>query len=179
MLKERIANGTDKPCITGNVLKDPEAKLNEGRLLNHGIVNYLANNCTAEVKSICLTMVSGGLDTIPGNLIMCIAYLSCPQGQEIQKRAYDEILKVYPDGNAWEKCLVEEGVPYMTALVKEVLRFWTVLPMCLPRLSVKDLEWQGATIPAGTSFFMVIFSCPLHHPVSCINRLLECLGCQL
>ncbi|KAI9690693.1 MAG: hypothetical protein M1820_009897 [Bogoriella megaspora] len=30
MLKERIANGTDKPCITGNILKDPEAKLNEG-----------------------------------------------------------------------------------------------------------------------------------------------------
>lgn len=30
MLKERIANGTDKPCITGNVLKDPEAKLNDG-----------------------------------------------------------------------------------------------------------------------------------------------------
>jgi phenylacetate 2-hydroxylase len=30
MLKEKIANGTDKPCITGNVLKDPEAKLNEG-----------------------------------------------------------------------------------------------------------------------------------------------------
>jgi phenylacetate 2-hydroxylase len=29
-LKRRIANGTDKPCITGNVLKDPEAKLNEG-----------------------------------------------------------------------------------------------------------------------------------------------------
>lgn len=30
MLKERIANGTDKPCITGNILKDPEAKLNDG-----------------------------------------------------------------------------------------------------------------------------------------------------
>lgn len=29
-LKENIANGTDKPCITGNILKDPEAKLNEG-----------------------------------------------------------------------------------------------------------------------------------------------------
>jgi phenylacetate 2-hydroxylase len=29
-LKERIANGTDKPCITGNIIKDPEAKLNEG-----------------------------------------------------------------------------------------------------------------------------------------------------
>ena len=30
MLKERIANGTDKPCISGNVLKDPEAKLSDG-----------------------------------------------------------------------------------------------------------------------------------------------------
>lgn len=31
MLKDRIAKGTDKPCITGNILKDPEAKLNEGK----------------------------------------------------------------------------------------------------------------------------------------------------
>jgi phenylacetate 2-hydroxylase len=31
MLKERIAKGTDTPCITGNVLKDPEAKLNAGK----------------------------------------------------------------------------------------------------------------------------------------------------
>lgn len=30
MLKERIDNGTDVPCITGNVLKDPEVKLNDG-----------------------------------------------------------------------------------------------------------------------------------------------------
>lgn len=29
-LKDRIAKGTDKPCITGNILKDPNAKLNEG-----------------------------------------------------------------------------------------------------------------------------------------------------
>lgn len=29
-LKAEIANGTDKPCITGNILKDPEAKLNLG-----------------------------------------------------------------------------------------------------------------------------------------------------
>ena len=30
MLKDKIAKGEDKPCITGNILKDPEAKLNEG-----------------------------------------------------------------------------------------------------------------------------------------------------
>ena len=30
-LKDRIAKGTDKPCITGNIIKDPEAKLSEGK----------------------------------------------------------------------------------------------------------------------------------------------------
>lgn len=30
MLKERVANGTDKPCIVGNILKDPDAKLSDG-----------------------------------------------------------------------------------------------------------------------------------------------------
>lgn len=137
-LKDRIANGTDKPCITGNILKDPDAKLNE-----------------AELKSICLTMVSAGLDTVPGNLIMGLAYLSTPHGQKIQEKALEEIHKVYPNGEAWEKCLDEEKVPYITALVKETLRFWTVIPICLPRTSIKDIEWNGAVFPAGTTFYMV------------------------
>ena len=138
MLKQRIKEGTDKPCITGNILKDPEAKLNE-----------------AEIKSICLTMVSAGIDTVPGNMIMGLGFLASPEGQEIQKRAYEEIMKVYPtEGEAWEKCLYEEKVPYITALTKEILRFWTVIPICLPRTSIKDIKWQDATIPAGTTFYM-------------------------
>jgi phenylacetate 2-hydroxylase len=31
LLRAAMAEGTDKPCITGNVLKDPEAKLSEGK----------------------------------------------------------------------------------------------------------------------------------------------------
>ena len=104
--------------------------------------------------SVCLTMVSAGLDTVPGNLIMCLAYLASPQGKEIQERALKEIQEVYPDGDSWEKCLVEEKVPYVTALVKEVLRFWTVIPICLPRTSIKDIPWGEAIIPAGTTFYM-------------------------
>ena len=100
-------------------------------------------------------MVSAGLDTVPGNLIMGIAYLASKDGQRIQQRAYEEIMQVYPNEDAWEKCLVEEKVPYVTALVKETLRFWTVIPICLPRRSTKDVEFQGVKIPAGTTFFMV------------------------
>jgi phenylacetate 2-hydroxylase len=106
-------------------------------------------------------MVSAGLDTVPGNLIMGIAYLSSEHGQEIQKRAYDEVMKVYPDGDAWEKCIVEEKVPYITAFVREVLRFFTVIPICLPRTSIKDIKYEEAVIPAGTTFYMVS-SPPFH-----------------
>lgn len=100
-------------------------------------------------------MVSAGIDTIPGNLVMGLAYLACEDGQRIQAKAYEEIMKVYPDNDAWEKCLLEEKVPYITALVKEILRFWTVIPICLPRKSIKDVTWEGVTIPANTTFFMV------------------------
>ena len=117
-------------------------------------VNVLTG-ITAEIKSIGLTMVSAGLDTVPGNLIMGMAYLSSPHGQEIQERAYKDIMEVYPNGDAWEKCLTEERVPYITAFVKEVLRFWTVIPISLPRVSIKDIQWENATIPAGTTFYMV------------------------
>ena len=39
-LDEEIAKGTDKPCISGNIIKDPEAKLNRGTsmlILHRGI----------------------------------------------------------------------------------------------------------------------------------------------
>lgn len=100
-------------------------------------------------------MVSAGLDTVPGNLIMGLAYLSTKHGQSIQAKALKEIEEMYPNGDAWEKCLVEEKVPFVTALVKETLRFWTVIPICLPRTSIKDIEYKGAVVPAGTTFFMV------------------------
>lgn len=117
-------------------------------------------------------MVSAGLDTVPGNLIMGIAYLACgPTGPAIQARAYEEIQKVfslsppphhfpphtpqaYPNTSAWHASLHEEKIPYLTALYKEILRFWTVIPISLPRVSIKDIPYEGATIPAGTTFYM-------------------------
>jgi phenylacetate 2-hydroxylase len=114
-----------------------------------------ANRNVAEIKSICLTMVSAGLDTVPVNLVLGLAYLSTTDGQRIQAKALKEIEEVYPNGDSWEKCLVEEKVPFVTALVKETLRYWTVIPICLPRKSIKDIPYKGTVIPAGTTFFMV------------------------
>ncbi|KAG5950615.1 hypothetical protein E4U53_004758 [Claviceps sorghi] len=99
-------------------------------------------------------MVSAGLDTVPGNVIMAMAYLSTEEGQALQAKLLKAIEDVYPNGDAWEKCLVEEKVPYLTAFVKETLRYWSVLPIGLPRTNIRDIPYKDTVIPAGTTFFM-------------------------
>lgn len=63
-------------------------------------------------------MVAAGLDTLPGNINMTIAYLSSPHGQEIQTRFHDEIMKAYPDEDPWHACLFEERSEYVVSFVK-------------------------------------------------------------
>ena len=129
-----IKNGTDKPCISAAILKDQETKLS-------GV----------EVSSICLSLVSGGFETIPGTLTSCIGSLSTEEGQAWQDRAYEDIKRYYPDDrDAWTNCFKEETIPYINAIVKEAGRYYTVSSMSLPRKTVSEINWNGAIIPPKT-----------------------------
>ncbi|KGO45743.1 Cytochrome P450 [Penicillium expansum] len=133
-VREMIKNGTDKPCISAAILKDQETKLS-------GV----------EVSSICLSLVSGGFETIPGTLTSCIGSLSTEEGQEWQDRAYEDIKRHYPDiQEAWTGSFKEETIPYINAIVKEAGRYYTVSSMSLPRKTVSEVTWNGAVIPPKT-----------------------------
>ncbi|KAK5328558.1 hypothetical protein LTR93_002343 [Exophiala xenobiotica] len=134
-VRAMIKRGTDKPCISAAILKDQETKLT-------GV----------EVSSICLSLVSGGFETIPGTLTSCIGSLATKEGQEFQDRAYADIMRYYPDVKAvWANgSFQEEKVPYLNAIIKEAARYYTVSAMSLPRKTVTEVEWNGAKIPAKT-----------------------------
>ncbi|KAI4947599.1 hypothetical protein J4E91_006419 [Alternaria rosae] len=136
-VREMIKNGTEKPCISAAILKDEETRLT-------GV----------EVSSICLSLVSGGFETIPGTLVSCIGSLSTPEGQIYQERAYAEIRKMYPDDaalkQAWATDFEKETVPYLNAIVKEAGRYYTVSNMSLPRKTMNEVRWGDAVIPRGT-----------------------------
>ncbi|CAK7274937.1 hypothetical protein SEPCBS119000_006429 [Sporothrix epigloea] len=133
-VRDMIKRGTDKPCISAAILKDEETKLN-------GV----------EVSSICLSLVSGGFETIPGTLTSCIGSLATPEGQAWQDRAYADIRRFYPDiRDAWSNCYVEEKIPYVNAIIKEAGRYYTVSSMSLPRKTVTEVHWNGAIIPPET-----------------------------
>jgi phenylacetate 2-hydroxylase len=147
-VREMIVRGTDKPCISAAILKDEETKLT-------GV----------EVSSICLSLVSGGFETIPGTLTACWGSLSTPEGQIFQKRAYEDILHVYGTvENAWERCFQEENVPYVNAICKEAERYYTVSAMSLPRKTITPIEWDGAIIPPET--MILINAQAANHDVS-------------
>ena len=52
--KQKIVEGTDKPCISSSILKDPESKgLNESKLLPHLVVHsrvYLGFGGSSDIK---------------------------------------------------------------------------------------------------------------------------------
>lgn len=100
-------------------------------------------------------MVAAGLDTLPSNINMAIAYLSSAHGQEVQHRAFEELQKAYPDGAGWRACLEAESCEYLMALVKETLRYWSTFNLSIPRQSIKPIDYKGAHFPAGTPFVMV------------------------
>ncbi|KIX99449.1 uncharacterized protein Z520_05025 [Fonsecaea multimorphosa CBS 102226] len=133
-VRDMIKKGTDKPCISAAILKDEETKLT-------GV----------EVSSICLSLVSGGFETIPGTLTSCIGSLATKEGQIFQERAYEDIMRYYADPAAvWSNSFQEEKVPYVNAIIKEAARYYTVSAMSLPRKTVTEVDWNGAKIPAKT-----------------------------
>ncbi|KAK7529608.1 putative cytochrome P450 [Phyllosticta citribraziliensis] len=133
-VRQMIKNGTDKPCISAAILKDEETKLS-------GV----------EVSSICLSLVSGGFETIPGTLTSCLGSLSTPEGQIFQDRAYADIKRHYPNiQDAWKESYREEKVPYLKAIVQEAGRYYTVSAMSLPRKTVTEVNYNGAVIPPKT-----------------------------
>ncbi|KAL1410449.1 hypothetical protein Q8F55_004460 [Vanrija albida] len=137
-LRARIEAGTDSPCITGSILKD-------GVPLT-----------PRELSSICLSMVAAGLDTLGNTMIWGVGKLATMP--EVWEAAYAHIEDKYagavPDTHV-------EDVDYITALYREVLRWFSVLKLSLPRETLGEVEYNGVTIPSGTTVFLNAWA--VHH----------------
>lgn len=134
-VREKVRNSTDKPCVAAAIIKGGDTKLSD-----------------VELSSICLSLVSGGFETIPATLTSCIGSLATKEGQVFQERAYEDIKRHYPHSTeeAWLASFAEEKVPYINALVKEAGRYYTASAMNLPRKTMTPVLWDGAKIPAKT-----------------------------
>lgn len=139
-LDDRMEKGTHKPCIQANIILDKEAALNK-----------------EELTSISLTMLSGGLDTITTLVQWSVALLA--QRKDVQDKAIEEIRKIYSADEPLADAYDDQKCAYIVALVRECLRFYTVLRLALPRATVKDVFYDGKLIPAGSTIYLNAWAC--------------------
>jgi 3-hydroxyphenylacetate 6-hydroxylase len=140
-LQERMEKGTYEPCIQANCILDPDTKLSR-----------------QDLTTISISLIQGGVETVVATTTWGIALLA--QRPDIQVKALEEIRRHYPnpsdilcDAHDQETCT------YVAAVVRECLRYFTVLRLALPRATVSDITYHGRLIPAGSTIFLNAWAC--------------------
>jgi cytochrome P450 len=103
-----------------------------------------------EVGGLAGNLIGGGVDTTSSTMISCV--LAMCAFPDVQRKAQAEIdLVVGPDRSpTWED--IDGKLPYLVALVKEVLRWRSVAVLAgIPHANTKDVGYKGYHFPAGTN----------------------------
>ncbi|KAJ5624346.1 hypothetical protein N7510_000655 [Penicillium lagena] len=145
-LADRMEKGTQMSCIQKSIITD------EGKHLNQ-----------EEKSSVDLTMISGGLDTFPTTVVWLIALLA--KRPDIQERAFSEIRNMYPEDQPLCHPEDDQKCVYVAALIRETLRMYSVLRLNLPRVSIRDITYDGVTYPKGTTFFINSYACNMDEKI--------------
>ncbi|KAJ7723504.1 cytochrome P450 [Mycena maculata] len=99
------------------------------------------------VKNVAGTMFLGGADTtVSAVSTFMLAMLANPDAQQRAQAEIDSVTK----GEHLPDFEDEAALPYVTAIVKEVLRWQPVTPMAIPHFVRVEDEYQGYRIPAGS-----------------------------
>lgn len=141
-LQQKLDQGQEVNCIASLVLQDQDSALT-----------------LREAVKCCMSMMQGGLETIPSHLFAGLGAFLSARGLQMQQRAFDEICTIYSSTDeAIEKCFEEEKVTYLVAMYKEMLRYYTIVPFSLPRETTSQVKLKTGDsevkIPAGTYVYM-------------------------
>ncbi|TDL20094.1 cytochrome P450 [Rickenella mellea] len=144
-VRRQMANGKAIPSFTSALLEmNPDA---EGEF----IVKWSAS-----------AIYGGGTDTTVSTLYAF--YLAMVLNPEVQKRGQAELDTVVgPD--RLPSCQDRSSLPYIEAIVKEILRWNPVGPMGIPHVSTDDDVYKGYEIPKGSILMANIWQFT-HDPVT-------------
>ncbi|ETW78166.1 cytochrome P450 monooxygenase 95 [Heterobasidion irregulare TC 32-1] len=135
MVKSKVTAGRAEPCFVAECLEQnasfPKEALSEELIKDTAAVAYAA-----------------GADTSVSTLTTFI--LAMTLYPEAQKRAQSELDQVL-GGDRLPNFSDKDRLPYVHALLKEVLRWIPVLPLAVPHRATHADQYKGYHIPAGAS----------------------------
>ncbi|THH17674.1 hypothetical protein EW146_g3176 [Bondarzewia mesenterica] len=129
--KEAVMKGSAVPSVTSSMISQVE--------------NQLASEIMA--KEVPANMYLAGADTTVSALTSF--FLAMSLYPEAMKKAQAEIDTVI-GGDRLPDFSDEQSLPYVSALVKEVLRWRPVVPLAIPHRLVSDDIYEGYFIPGGS-----------------------------
>ena len=138
-IKTAVSNGSSPPSFVRDVLLHPDVKFSG----DDEEAMYLATS----------VMAAGGDNT---RMTMNVFIMAMVTRQEVQSRAREEIDRVCTDGESLRLPRMSDlsAMPYVAAMIKEVLRWRPTVPIVPPHQLTEPLEFDGHYIPAGTSFLI-------------------------
>jgi len=130
LVKQRMSSDTALPSMTAQLLESKKAHTDE-----------------ENIKNAVGSLYGGGVDTTPSALASFVMAMTLyPDVQTKAQAELDHVigkerLPTFADRN---------NLPYVDALVKEVLRWSPVVPMGLPHRVIKEDDYNGYRIPKDT-----------------------------
>lgn len=138
-VKTAVSNGSAPPSFVRDVLLHPDVKFSG----DDEEAMYLATS----------VMAAGGDNT---RMTMNVFIMAMVTNPEAQSRAREEVDRVCTDGQSLRLPRMSDllAMPYVAAMIKEVLRWRPTVPIVPPHQLTENLEFDGHFIPAGTCFLI-------------------------
>ncbi|KAI1632598.1 cytochrome P450 2C31 [Biscogniauxia mediterranea] len=138
-VKSAVSKGAAPPSFVRDILLHPDVRYTG----DDEEAMYLATS----------VMAAGGDNTRMSINTFIMAMITRP---EVQRRAREEVDRVCTDGESLRLPRMSDlpDMPYIAAMIKEVLRWRPTVPIIPPHQLTEDLEFDGHVIPAGTSFLI-------------------------
>ncbi|KAI0670980.1 cytochrome P450 [Trametes maxima] len=138
--KESMERGDLRPCVAAYMLEN-------ATIYGEPKSRSVPNEEEEVFKNVCAASFVGGVDTTLAALRAALVALALHP--DAQKKAQAELDSVI-GGSRLPDFDDRNSLVYVNALVTEVLRWHTIGPFAIPHRTVKDEEFRGYLIPAGT-----------------------------
>ncbi|GAB1517022.1 hypothetical protein RhiTH_000065 [Rhizoctonia solani] len=145
--RDKMESGTAPPSMLSRLLGSYRKELSDEE---KNITLWAAGTLFGALRpfNTCIVQNEAGTDTtVASSLIFVMAMAMHP---EVQTRAQAEIDSVL-GGSRLPEMDDRQSMPYVHAIVKEVLRWRSVLPLGTPHASIEEDFYQGYRIPKGAT----------------------------